>query len=65
MADGKIATLSRIVREDLWPVAEAKFAADSAAEDLKSQGYTTAVNALVTKIFPTKALNKQKFYMHQ
>ena len=64
-ADGKIATLSRIVREDLWPVAEAKFAADGATEDLKSQGYTAAVNALVTKIFPTKALNKQKSYMHR
>ena len=64
-ADGKIATLSRIVREDLWPVAEAKFAADGATEDLKSQGYTAAVNALITKIFPTKALNKQKSYMHR
>ena len=29
-ADGKIATLSRIVCEDLWPVMEAKFAADGA-----------------------------------
>ena len=58
-ADGKIATLSRIAREELWPVAEAKVAADGATEDLKSQGYTAAVNALITKIFPTKALNKR------
>ena len=64
-SDGKIATLSRIVREELWPEAEAKFAADGATEDLKSQGYTAAVNALITKIFPTKALNKQKSYMHR
>jgi hypothetical protein len=64
-ADGKIATLSRIVREDLWPVAEASFAAANATEAQKNRGYTAAVNALVTKIFPTKSLNKQKSYMHR
>ena len=53
-ADGKIATLSRIIREDLWAVAEAKCATDGATEDLRSQGYTATVNVLVTKIFPTK-----------
>jgi hypothetical protein len=37
----------------------------TAAEDLKSQGYTATVNALVTKIFPTKALSKQNSYMHR
>ncbi len=64
-ADSKISTLSHIVDEDLWPVAEAKFAADDATEDVKSQGSTATVNALITKIFPTtKALNKQKSYMH-
>ncbi len=64
LADGKIVTLSHIVCEDLWPVAEAKFAADNTTEDLKSQGCTAAVNALIIMIFPTKALNKQKSYMH-
>jgi hypothetical protein len=44
-ADGKIATLSRIVHADLWPVTEGKFAADDATEEIKSQGYTAADNA--------------------
>jgi hypothetical protein len=64
-AEGKIATLSRIVREELWPVAEAQFAASNATEAAKNRGYTAAVNALVTKIFPTKSLNKQKSYMNR
>jgi hypothetical protein len=53
-ADGKIATLSRIVRDDLWSVAEAKLAAPNATEAIKCQGNTDAVNALITKIFPTR-----------
>ena len=64
-AAGKIATLSRIVREDLWPVAEAQLAATNASEAVKNRGYANAVNALVTKIFPTKSLNKQKSYMNR
>jgi hypothetical protein len=64
-ADGKFATLSRIVREDLWPVAEASIAEANASEAVKNQGYTAAINALVTKIFPTKLLDKQKSYMHR
>jgi hypothetical protein len=63
-ADGKIATLLRIVRDDLWSVAEAKLAAPNATESIKCQGYTDAVNTLITKIFPTKALNKQRSYLH-
>ena len=34
-ADGKIATLLRIVRDDLWSVAEAKLAAPNATESIK------------------------------
>ena len=64
-AAGKIATLSRIVREDLGPVAEAQLAATNASEAVKNRGYVNAVNALVTKIFPTKSLNKQKSYMNR
>ncbi len=60
----KIATLSCIVREDLWSVAEAQFAAFSATEAAKNRGYVADVNALVTKFFPTKAQNKQKSYMN-
>ncbi len=65
MADGKIATLSHIASEELWPVVEANFAAEDATEDLKSKGYTAAVNALITKIFLAKVLNKQKSYMNR
>ena len=43
---------------------EAKLAVPNAMESIKCQGYTDAVNALITKIFPTKALNKQKSYLH-
>jgi hypothetical protein len=64
-ATGKIATLSRIVKEDLWPIAEAKLnKAANATEAAKTKGYTEAVEALLTKMFPNKALNKQKAYMH-
>ena len=58
-AAGKITTLSRTVRKDLWPVAEAQLAATNASEAVKNRGYVNAVNALVTKIFPTKLLNKR------
>ena len=59
-ANGKIATLSRIVKEDLWPIAEAKLNKSTNATDVaKTQGYTEAIEALLTKMFPTKALNKQ------
>ena len=61
---GKIATLSCIVCKDLWPVAEAHLAATNASEAVKNRGYVNAVNALVTKIFHTKLLNKQKSYMN-
>ncbi len=47
-----------------WPVAEAQFAAPNATEAAKNRGYIAAVNALVTKIFPMEALNKQKSYMN-
>ena len=63
-AAGKDATLSRIVREDLWSVAEAQLADANASKAAKNRGYNAAVNALITKSFPTKALNKQKAYMH-
>ena len=63
-AAGKVATLSRIVREDLWSVAEAQLADANVSEAAKNWGYNAAVNALITKSFPTKALNKQKAYMH-
>ncbi len=63
-ADGKIATLLRIVRADLWPVAQAQLAPTNATETAKDEGDKAASKALITKIFPTKALNKQKEYMH-
>ena len=64
-AEGKIATLSRIVKEELWPIAEGKLAAPSATEAAKNRGYIAATEALIAKMFPSKALNKQKAYMHR
>ena len=64
-ADAKIATLSRLVRAELWSVAETKIKKGPATEAEKEQGYTAALEAIVTKLFPLKALNRQKSYMHR
>ncbi len=50
-AEGKLATLSRIVCEDLWPVAEAQFATPNATKAAKNWGYTAAVYAIWLRFF--------------
>ena len=63
--DGKIATLARIVKKELWPIADSKLnKANNVTEAAETKGYKEAVEALITKMFPGKALNKQKANMH-
>ncbi len=65
MANAKIATLSRLVRAELWSVAETKIKQGPATEAKKGQGHTDALEAIVTKVFPLMALNCQRSYMHR